>query len=495
MAINGGPAVPTTSSLPDSLRIPSGTPALLKYFNRLSRQAILAAALSWLDERHVHRNVPYLSSAAQADLSTYGYDENDEVDAAYPPARDVQELRELYDGFRKLKGGKREVIDRILEGDWRHGISLGQLAMLDTLYLEEHPNGAQKWTAFRIEELLRKPSKRRNEDADVTLPRLHPATFLQGLQREIAGLVKAHFHIHRSSSEPITYVRIFAMHSPFTNPRASKYVYVDSSRVIYLAFPDSAPFVYASFAPSLFGGTSTTRSSNNPNGRPALLNTDTITLRRLVRDAIPKALSRPHCRYTLHETGLTSKNLHSLLALRGAGRTNNANGAYSTFADAVVENVPLDVRPTMDQASATRKNDTSELDSSKDTSLPADKQVVKKRKVIVQERFGTAGKQEDGSEASKDTTPLPVHRPVLERFEVHLQDPVAEGDDRNQPTELTPATISVTFGGTDVISGIRLLAEKGIIDASQMPSYLTGEEGTSLVQVKNKTPIGAKKHR
>ncbi|KAI5286213.1 hypothetical protein KEM54_006962 [Ascosphaera aggregata] len=524
MAISGGSVqpvrVPTASSLPDSLRIRSDTPALLKYFKRLSRTSIINLVLRWLDDNQSRRTLPYLAPLTQEGAVRNGHEKDNDKDededdeernADYPPATCIRELRNVYEGFLQSKGGKRDVIDRILEGDWRNGLSLGQLAMLDMLYLDEHPNGLHKWTAFRIEasdkakhEQDGRQGPAQYKHPETAVPRLHPASFLHKLQQEISTLVKAHFHIHRSSFLPITFIRIFVMNSPFNTPQQSSYVYVDSSRLIYLAFPDGAPFVYASFAPSHFSTwPSTIRDTSNQ--KPAMLNTDTNTLRLLIRDAIPKALSRQHCRFKLCETGLTSKNIHSLLALRGAGRTNESGGAYSVFADAVVEGVPLDIRP----ANASKHRDTATRDhenidwSQGNEISPEDRQATKKRKLLARQRFGTLGELRKTPTVSGSTTQLqspttsdavsttlPHYQPVLEHLEVHLQDPVAEANDINNSGVSLPATMSLTFGGSDVISGIRLLAERGVIDLTRMPSYLTGEEAMSRVQVKNGQRVG-----
>ncbi|KZZ86829.1 CHL4 family chromosome segregation protein [Ascosphaera apis ARSEF 7405] len=498
--------VPSSSSLPDTLLIKSTTPALYRSFNRLSRPAILSLVLTWLDVKYASKYPPYLlssSSSSTSRNSRNATEEDEEIDAAYPPANTIEELRGVYEAMKLAKGSKREVIDRVLEGDWRKGISLGQLAMVDVRYLEEHIDGGMKWNAFRIEEVNHrahnniKPSATRmrnqEEAKDVALPRIHPNTFLLSLHNQISTLVKPHFHIHRSEKEPVTYIRIFVMNSPFNAPPQSasasasnRYIYTDSARVIYLAFPDSAPFIYASFPTSPFSQSSMT--SGNSNGKdttgPALLGTDVKTLRRLIRDAIPHALSRPYKRYTLRETNLSSRNLTALLALRGPGRggEGSACGRWSVFAEGKWEEGPVDVRV------GSREGKKGEEEEVERGDRHEDMEVRKKRKVMVNERFGGRTSPPASSSDTIADSILPSHRPVLEKFEVHLQDPVSDSDSDDdglqEDTQPTPATLSLTFSGSDIFTGLRILAEKGVIDAEKMPGYMTGEEGRSVLCVR-----------
>ncbi|OJD10621.1 hypothetical protein ACJ73_09741 [Blastomyces percursus] len=536
---------PTAASLPDSLRIPSTTYSLVKAFGKLSRSSILDLVFQWLDDKHVKTFPPYLGPRSVAN-----FEEEDEQGLnAYPPAASVEELRAIYEELRGRKGGKREVIDRILEGDWRHGISLCQLAMVDMRYIEDHPVG-QRWTALQLVPI--KPDSARPQsggDISTTLPRFHASTFLRSIQHEISALVKAHYHTYRSKTLPLTFVRIFVVDSPYQKPRQSPYIFTHSSRIIYLAFPDSTPYIYSSqhYSPSPSGAKATTSSN--------ALTTDARTLRRLVNHAIPKALSRPQERYTLKPTSLTAKSLHTLLALRGPGRTNSATGAFTVFADAVVEGCPLDPRLPQSVVQENYNTHTQQISGyaeggKENTPLPQQHgestasihattmgkkkmafqqpggvitdvesmQLTKKRKLEVSSRFGTAGGQRIppvvstsaslSTKQPKDDNALPIppplpHRPVpaLDRLEIHLQDPPIprdgghggeDADDDNDDDDVdddenyqtTPSTLTLMLSGSNVIAGLRQLAELGVVDPARMPSWMTGEEGVSVAVVK-----------
>ncbi|KAL4940407.1 hypothetical protein BDV06DRAFT_20397 [Aspergillus oleicola] len=467
---------PTTASLPNNLLIPSSTPSLIKSLGKLPRQSLLDLVFQWLDDRNVHLYPPFLSVDEDRENP-----DDDEGLRPYPAEHTLNDVRNAYQELQFRKGGKREVIDRILDGDWRKGLTLRQIAMVDLRYLDDHPAGL-RWTALELTRIGVGVHNINDTVADggipACIPRVHTSTFLVNLQKQITPLVKAHFYLARSTTLPITYLRIFVTHSPYQNPRQAAETLTDSSRVMYVAFPDSCPYIYTSLA-------STTGSKQTTGPAPAVA-TDARSLQRIVRDAVPKALSLPHQRYGLKSTSLTAKNLQALLALRGPGRSNKANGAFSIFADAVLEGSPLDSRPSNTvspeehqkqtvsaaQFDAEKENNNVDADGdaknenkntnprlrNRETEAP---QTTKKRKLTVQSRFGTSGTH--------------LSSAPLDRLDARLLDPPSPTS-TSSTTNASPA-LSITITGTDVISGIRKLAELGIINAERMPSWMTGEEG------------------
>lgn len=478
---------PTTASLPNNLLIPSASPSLSKTLGKLARQSLLDLATEWLDDQNVTSFPPFLQGDERKSR-----DDDDEA-LPYPAAETVEEVRQAYEELQERKGGKREVLERILEGDWRHGITLRQLAMADIRYLDDHPSSL-RWTAL---ELTRIDAKRKRttsqkatpEDWSASLPRIQAASFVKALQQDIASLVKAHYYLARSSTLPITFLRIFVVDSPYQSPQQSPDVFADSARIIYVAFPDSCPYLYTSVAASA-GAKPAAQSASS-------LATDSRTLQRIVRDAIPKALSRPHERYSLKPTALAAKNLPTLLTLRGPGRSTAANGRFSIFADAAIEGSPLDPRPANtvsaeeyilgDQKSASASTDDKEngdLEDALSSSRGAKRRPVpresglltpesKKRRLAVDSRFGTAG---------SSLTPAP-----LDRLDVRVLDPLENtdvGEEADDQSASNHPVVSLSFTGSDVISGIRQLAELGIVDPHRMPSWMTGEEAVSMATVR-----------
>ncbi|KAJ5934732.1 hypothetical protein N7466_004279 [Penicillium verhagenii] len=473
---------PTTASLPNNLRIPSTTSSLTKTLGKLSRPALLDLALSWLDDKNIESFPPYLNRKNDNNP-------DDEEALPYPAAETIEEVRQAYEDLQERKGGKREVLERILEGDWRHGITLRQLAMADLRYMDDHP-ASLRWTALELTRIeTQSKGSSANEDWSSSIPRIQAATFVKALQQEIASLVKAHYHLARSSTLPITFLRIFILNSPYQSPRQAPEVFADSSRVIYVAFPDSCPYIYTSITASSGSKPSAPSSSS--------IATDPRSLQRLVRDAVPKALSRPQERYTVKATALAAKNLPTLLALRGPGRSAAANGSYSIFADAALEGSPLDPRPSntvpaeehmrgarkpvdnedKENGNAGEESQLPFVSSKKRVSGITDPNLLsptsKKRRLAVDSRFGSAG---------SSLTPAP-----LDRLDVRLLDLPDFGDEDNEVDRLAGAVppVSLSFTGADVIGGIRRLAELGVVDPERMPSWMTGEEAVSMAVIRD----------
>ncbi|KAI4141456.1 MAG: hypothetical protein LQ340_007646, partial [Diploschistes diacapsis] len=148
--------LPTTSSLLSTHKLPSSHPSVTKTLLRLSRPSLLKLAREWLK--------PHNQSTCRPVL---GEREN-ETGSFYDPAYSLEELQETYSELEKRKGGKREVVDRILEGDWRDGLSLRQIAMTDTQYFLDHPT-SQRWVALKLvkaqsEDSQSREKKRRNNN-------------------------------------------------------------------------------------------------------------------------------------------------------------------------------------------------------------------------------------------------------------------------------------------------------------------------------------------
>ena len=389
-------SIPTSARLPSTLRVEATNPAVTKTLSRLSRESLISLVLDWLDDRAVSNAFPYL-------LRSELEEEEEDLDDLYPPCRSIPELQQLYLDMQQQKGSKRDVVSRILDGDWRHGLTLYQLAMVDFSYLDEHP-ASQKWTAYQILP-LKQPSKDAGEEEVLkvdkkclSIPRFHPSTFLQNLQRQVLPDVKAHYHFYRPKGNPVLLLRIFAIDSPYNSSLAlsgaddtSASANFDSSRTVYLAFPDGSPSLYITKSQSI----------------GPISHGELKSLQTLIVDGVPKALSRPRERYTLKSAGISSRNLGALLDKRGPGRGNAAGGGWSIYADEKSKKSPLDtVLPTPPLS-----RESSHSDPGRKRSAPTSQaeHAVKRRKVAAIARFGNSGLMGDGN--------------GVERVQVMIQDP------------------------------------------------------------------------
>lgn len=503
-------SIPTTARLPSSLRVDPSNLVVIKSLNRLSRESLIALALDWLDEGTVSNAIPYL------DRRGPGADEEPDSDDLYPPCRTIAELQQLYTDMQEQRGSKRDVVSRVLEGDWRHGLTLYQLAMIDFAYLDEHP-ASQKWTAYKILPLMHPSSHgaEGNDDGDEALkvdetslqiPRFHPSTFLQSLQDQVLPDVKAHYHFYRPSDYPVLMLRVFAIDSPYNSQLAlsslsshgtSAATNYTSSRTVYLAFPDGSPNLYISKSQS--AGASAHGESRS--------------LQSLIVKGVPKALSRPRQRFTLKNTGLTSRNLDALLDRKGPGRGNAAGGGWSIYANEKNKKSPLDT--VLPSPPLSREASHSEHSRKRASPLTQQRREAKRAKLVAKGRFGDSA--------------IITDRKGVERLDVVIQDPYpsvngvdvedSDNEGRGNGARAPPArrgprrsldammededgqhgataaevasgsrwtpNVRVTFQGVHVFAGIRQLVEAGIVDGERMPGWMTGEEGVTAGVVRH----------
>jgi len=499
--------VPTSSALPSSQRLPSTNPSVFKILNRLTRTSLLSLILDWLDDRNQSLSAPNLADDDEgADGSDY-----------YPPAQSLEELREYYTELQTQKGSKRDLVDRIIEGDWRHGVSLYQLAMADSQYLYDHPT-SQRWTALKVV-LVQTDSTTSPPIPQLTIPRFHPSTFLANLQAEIPPDIKAHYNLDRPSHLPLMLLRIYIFTSPYNTSIALSVPSNESeARTVYVAFPDDSPHIFVSLqASNPIIGTTTA--------------SDTRNLRKILQDAIPRSFSRARERYALQSTNLSARSLESLVARRGSGRETAAAGGWGVYADVKKKDTPLDLQlPTPpisgDERALSREKENSDP-GLKDLSNPqgmkrkADdggEDAAKRRKVLAEARFGNSARPNDGqgierldiriedpfpalpaaaadTQFSDDEDSFSATASQLSRRrrgrqsalaqELQLsRDGIREGEDGDGDRGWIP-DVRITFHGSHVFAGLRQLVEIGVVDGERMPGWMTGEEGVSVGVVRD----------
>ena len=478
MATRRSLTVPTAAALSGSLRVPASDPSLPKTLLRLSRPSLLALIQAWLQTRHQSTCGPLLG------------DDESGADAPYDVAQTLEELREVYRELRMRRGGKREVVDRVLEGDWRHGVSLRQLAMLDVQILLDHP-ASHRWMARRLERIVGDDSDRGYKPADLSvddeIPRLRGHSFVESLQKAIGSMVKAHYYLTRLGSMPISLLRITILDSPY-NTQASLEAkdVLKTGETLFVAFPDHCPYVYLSSS-----------------ARPAPGASAALGLRKIVTDTIARALSRPQKRYTLKSTGLIARTLSTMTSLQGATGDSNALGGWSIFAAGSVEASPLvpatgyEEQEDEPEKSIVRKRVASEEDQD-----PTATRLRKRRCQIAQKRFGRMGIAGDGrgierldvrlenlfSEAQgREALGLrDTNLPLSPESRKGRQAPLAnQGAGDSAKDDGWRPNIALTFHGSHVFAGVRGLVEAGAIDGVRMPGWMTGEHGVAVGVVRD----------
>ncbi|KAG5927890.1 hypothetical protein E4U42_001597 [Claviceps africana] len=525
-------SVATKARLPSSLRVESSNTAVVKTISRLSREALILLALDWLDGQSLAFTAPYLApprtddddDAAAADddpqrrINNNNNNNNaapDDATDLYPPCQSIEQLRDLYTDLQDQRGSRRDVVSRILEGDWRHGLTLYQLAMIDFTYLDEHPT-SQKWTAYKIQPLIL-PDKNVDDDVvkvddkSLSLPRFHPSTFLQSLQEQVLPDIKAHYHFFRPKKLPLLLLRIFVIESPYntelalaashaggtggTGGTGGNTTNFSSSRTIYLAFPNGSPALYITRA-----------QATGP-----ISHGESKSLHSLIANGVPQALSRPRERYTLKPTSLVSRNLEAILDKRGPGRSNAAGGGWSIYANEKDKKSPLDsVLPT---PPLSRESSLAAAGGQKrQRPLSQRQRAAKRAKTVAQARFGESAIMTDGKgiekleiimqdpyppvdgvymQDSEDDDDRLARRTDRRRSKMDAAlrqalgdrtggDAAADDDDDDDAdsSRWTPL-VRINFQGPHVFAGIRQLVEAGIVDGERMPGWMTGEDAVT----------------
>ncbi|KAH7155038.1 centromere protein Chl4/mis15/CENP-N [Dactylonectria estremocensis] len=489
-------SVPTAARLPSSLRVDSANIAVQKSLSRLSRESLISLVLDWLDDGSLLNAIPYLQAVD---------DEDGDPDDIYPPCQSPDEIHQLYLEMQQQKGPKSDVISRILEGDWRHGLTLYQLAMADFAYFDQNPT-SQRWSAYQVLPLTPPPN---NADGEATLqvdrkslsiPRFHPSTFLQNLQDQVLPDVKTHYQFHRPKDLPVLILRIFVIDSPYTTNLAflsrdgsGNTANFDSSRTIYIAFPDGSPALYITKSQ----GTGSTSSGESK------------SLQSLIVDGVPKALSRPRERYTVKSSNLASRNLEAILEKKGSRRTNSAAGGWSIYSDEKKKESPLDTVLPIPPVS--RLSSDSGIGQKRMAELTPVQRAAKRAKVIAEARFGDSGIVTDGKGVEKVdiviqdeflSTRVPVDEGDEERstgeagdvnnkakrrrskIDVVIQEANSPDDDDGTVgdtggSQTWVPTVKISLQGTHVWAGVRQLVEAGIVDGERMPGWMTGEDGVT----------------
>lgn len=434
---------------------------LVKSLNRLSRSSLIDLALKWLQQ--ISPCQPYLALNRTIN-------ESEEEDYLFTPAEDLEELRQIYNRLRLDETtAKGHVVDRIVDGDWRRGLSLHQLAMVDLAYLEQHDT-VLRWSALRLVPLDDTSAKSDNRDGPPTkkrrvhhespeYPSISPSAFVAALKSEISPLVKAHYHLHRLPAPyDLAVLRLYISPRGAFAPRNSSvprpYSHATNpGRMMYIALPDSCPYVYISVSGSSTPAQNAGSVRTKNGGVQAKV--DMASMKRIILGAIPKAMSRAHERWALEQTRLTTKSLKTICRLRGNAKPGTSGGAYSRFVSNKHDKQdasPVDIEPTSQNPDSALNSDTIDLTLQSQIDV----------------RFGVLRG--------------PHHAPT-DRFHVAISDVLRPPDAARSVVEAAP--MSMNFTGSDVFLGLKQLAALGsdYVDMSKVPSWMTGEMSVSSFTV------------
>lgn len=427
-----------------------------KALHKLSRDAIVDLAVQWTTSTY-----PYLAE-------NRGFDEAEEEDYLHTPAGDIEALGAFWKNLRTTPDdfSKRDVIDRIVDGDWRRGLTLQQYAMIDMAHLEANDT-ALRWSALKLVPLEPEESKQIAQDegdrgikrrklshdtSEPDYPHISAATFLASLRSEISPLVKAHYHLHRlPAPDDMSIIRLhISPGSAFTArhsriPRRARHA-TDCGRVMYIALPGGCPYIYVSVSGSK-GSPRQHKGMRDSSGRMAA-KLDLAATKRIILEAIPKALSRAQQRWALEPTKLTTRSLRTIRNLRGNGRPGTGGGAYSVYYQ--------DGQPESQDSTGAVPTETSRCEANSGD---------------VEIRFGP--------EINSQHCGLDHFHVTIQNAKTNTVDP----DSRSAHDG--SAQVNLNFSGSDVFHGLRQVAMlgSGYMNLTKVPCWMTGEMGVSSFKV------------
>lgn len=249
MAIPKPICAPSNAPVHDSVRVPASATSLVRSLIRLTIPSLIDLALQWLQDENQASCAPYLAN-------NRNLEEEVDEDYLWSPAESIEELRLIYNRLRfETTVNRRYVVDRMLDGDWRRGLSLFQVATIDFQFLSDSDK-ALRWTALKMvpqnseEDSEDEPLKKKRKTGPAPYSTVSPKTFLQNLQHEISPIVKAHYHLRRVQTlQNLSVIRVCVADSPYAIPQSSaqsSLLFTDPTRVIFIAVPDSCPYIYVS---------------------------------------------------------------------------------------------------------------------------------------------------------------------------------------------------------------------------------------------------------
>lgn len=438
-----------------------------RQLKRLSRDRLLGLCLKWTRSSD---SVPYLKPNRHAL-------EAQEEDYLYEPAESRKQLRNIYQEKPQASVGlaslsKNELVERIVHGDWQRGLSYEQLADVDFELLRQD-DAKLRWSALELvpledslpghdEERSAKRRKLTCAQGDLRktqYPSVHPVQFVKSLREHTSKLVKLHTKIEHLGQHDLSVVRLqIAPGTPFmplsSNTPRSRSISAERSGTIFVALPNSCPYIYVSVS-------SATRTlTNGVKAKQALIGM--AASKRIILEAIPKALSAPQDRWSLCSTNLISTNLRSMTAMRSSMRDSSTGGSM-----ALLHGHSLTASSSPRTGAQTTPAD----------SRPCRRQESDQRATLVESRFGPM----DGAS-----------HVALPRFQVRVRSMMnssavntSTADQTLNEERQTSASASITLTGVDVLAGLRQLARDHpvSVDIDRLPGAMTGEVGCSFVNV------------
>ncbi|KAK9450150.1 centromere protein Chl4/mis15/CENP-N [Limtongia smithiae] len=433
---------------------------------RMSRDTLIELVMGWLDlednmnwPHHIgeddederrYEDLEYEDIQERRRKRAIGEDEN--YNAICRDA--VMAVRGAYEFMQEARYSKKEITERMVNVDWSRGFNMRQVANIEFEYLFEKPL-CMKWTASAVS--LISPNSTGSHDKErmsavlglrpASLSTVHAPTFVKHLKRALHSLIDNHVHVIQHRTLPLALVRIQLHDSRTKAMQRGRYT-------VFCAIPVSPQHIF-----------------NTPFLNP---------FQTILRECIETSISMPGLQVRLEATSLTARSLETLLSMRTTNRMATALGGWSVYARNEVDASPLESaeKVVADQIAAEAK----ELDAEQDHEVSGTETRRNKRARTIDARFGAVAVETENPEVVGTTSTSSTVQVAPETALTHVEFRVENDCEVGRPGETITVTpkVRMVFDGTHVFEGLRLLAQKGCINTSKMPQWMTGELGVSV---------------
>ncbi|GAV55033.1 hypothetical protein ZYGR_0AS03560 [Zygosaccharomyces rouxii] len=372
------------------------------------------------------------------------------------------ELAHIMSGYLKRRANRKIVVTRILLEFWPQGLSLYQLAQIDSHTLVQRPNF-----------LFWKSMTAIDPNGVKKVLNVDPDSFVHNLKQDIHRLYLSHIYIFKHLELPsiICRIQLFEPHSMVEKEGKPDLV---SRSPYYVVFPMNSPNVIHS--------------------------ADDDSYAQLILQSVQRTIAERDPIVLRQNDDPPMKSLEVMHILKGVSRYSNSLGPWSKYADADFDISPLDdyenhisVKGKRVVAGAYDDDDPeSERQRLENIMLrfKGSKKGVRAKKAYEVQRFNSrvrhlqkdVSKTDTADTVSKYASLVPVSK-------VNFVDKQDLSNDRGQ------VSIRFKFRGSDVFGGLHELCDEGSIDIEKVPGWLTGENGLDSGTILNNEFIKEEKRK
>lgn len=315
----------------------------------------------------------------------------------------------------KEQGGRKQVLVKIiLARFWPEGLNLTQLSEIDFKDLFLRP-ASYKWVSYSA----------KNDAGELTRLQIIPDQVLAALKHDLKGLFMIHTALVEHPSLPILVLRVQLFdqnqHVPISDLGAQEKIRGKGKLVsrapFYVLFPHNTSTVIFSHGTDLYA--------------------------KLIMNSIFKLITLKNNVKMERSEKLPVRNLNSLAVLRGLSRSANALGVWTTYANAKIEQSPLEAPEKHELLQRTAA-----LTDARDKSMLRFKGRRRSASEHLDERFAST-------------------------------DPIQSADFllKDSLNAVDSITVKLKVRGTDIFGGLHELCDENYIDIDKVPGWLTGENG------------------